>query len=159
MNINFKISFTKWLVAVGAESEEIAMQNQRQMRVLEAIYPQHCPSVSSEMQDSFCDDSQTLISSLTAVEDEDPSEQLETGSSFGQFQRTSAQNIQQYDIPAHTSDTEHSLGDALQSALTTAQGDTAAARILGSTEPDVVAAASAAFTAIMKSNEHGSMIC
>ncbi|KAG6498885.1 zinc finger CCCH domain-containing protein 30-like [Zingiber officinale] len=153
----------KWLVAAGAESEEIAIQNQRQMRVLEAIYPRSTsvppnPSVSSEVQDSFCDDSQTLTIPITAVEDEDPSEQLETGSSLGQFQRTSAQNIQQYDIPAHTSATEHSHGDALQSALAMAQGDTAAARILGSTEPDVVAAASAAFTAIMKSNEQGNMI-
>ncbi|XP_074576299.1 zinc finger CCCH domain-containing protein 6 [Curcuma longa] len=157
----------KWLVAAGAESEEVTVQNQRQVRVLEAIYPRSTsippnPSVSSEVQDSFCNDSQTPTIPITAVEDEDPSEQLETDPGYSQFQETTARNLQgsirQQDIQDHTLDAERSQVLALQSALTMSQGDTTAARILGSAEPDVVAAASAAFTAIMKSNEQGSMI-
>ncbi|KAG6536198.1 zinc finger CCCH domain-containing protein 30-like [Zingiber officinale] len=157
---------TKWLVAAGAESEEATVQNQRQVRVLESIYPRSTsippnPSVSSEVQDSFWDDSQTPTIPISAVEDEDPSEQLEIDPLDSQFQQT-AQNLQgsirRQDIQDHTSDTERSQVSALQAALTMSQGDTTAARILGSTAPDVVAAASAAFTAIMKSNEQGSMI-
>ncbi|URD72087.1 zinc finger CCCH domain-containing protein [Musa troglodytarum] len=160
----------EWVVVAGEESSEVAVQDQRQLRILEAIYPRvpsipPNPSVSSEVQDSFYDDTRTPAIPITAIEDEESSEQIETAaptSSSTQNQRTSAQNLQsmqgKHDILNLELVTEQFQGHVAQPAPTVPRSETTAGKIPPIAEPDVIAAASAAFTAIMKSNEEGSMI-
>ncbi|THU64089.1 hypothetical protein C4D60_Mb01t22780 [Musa balbisiana] len=160
----------EWVVVAGEESSEVAVQDQRQLRILEAIYPRvpsipPNPSVSSEVQDSFYDDTRTPVIPITAIEDEESSEQLETAApifSSTQNQQTSAQNLQsmqgKHDILNLELITEQFQGHVTQPAPTVPRSETTSGRIPPIAEPDVIAAASAAFTAIMKTNEEGSMI-
>ncbi|WOK95343.1 zinc finger CCCH domain-containing protein 30 [Canna indica] len=158
----------KWVVVAGEESEEVDVQNKRQMRVLEAIYPRLSsippnPSVLPEVQDSFYDDFQTPVIPITAIEEEDSLDaSAPSTSSSTQFHQTNAHNLQgmsaRHDLQNFKLDTEQSQGHPVQVAPSVPHSDTAAGRTSATAEPDVLAAASAAFTAIMKSNEEGSMI-
>ncbi|KAL1309345.1 hypothetical protein HN51_052045 [Arachis hypogaea] len=65
-----------WQVVAGEESKEVEDQCQREMRVLEAIYPRPSsippnPSVSADVEASQCIDSQTTLIPITPMEDED----------------------------------------------------------------------------------------
>ncbi|CAD5181649.1 unnamed protein product [Musa acuminata subsp. malaccensis] len=157
----------EWLVAAGEESAEVAVQSQRQVSLLEAIYPRLTsvppnPSVSSEVQDSVYNDFQTPVIPVTAIEDEDSSEQFETARSAAaspQVQQTNDHNLQgmikKHDLPNLNSVTTQIQHRDVQ---TMHHGETTAGRIIQIAKPDVATAASAAFTAIMKSSEDGSMI-
>ncbi|RRT81992.1 hypothetical protein B296_00020283, partial [Ensete ventricosum] len=162
----------EWLVTAGEESAEVAVQSQRQhdlpsftcfvFSLTSNLNLKYSPSVSSEVQDSFYNDSRTPVIPVTAIEDEDSSERFETATSTAassQIQQTNDQNLQdmikKHDLPNLNSVTTQFRGHDVQ---TMHHGETAAGRILQIAEPDVVAAASAAFTAIMKSSEDGSMI-
>ncbi|CAI0435796.1 unnamed protein product [Linum tenue] len=120
----------QWIVVAGEESQDVEAQNQREMRVLEAVYPRPSaiptnPAFPGET-DSHHNDDHVLLIPIAVIEDEDSSDIVGT---------MSAQQPQSSSAP----------GVAPQFASTAA-------------EPDVVAAASAAFAAINRSNEQGSLI-
>ncbi|KAL6844419.1 hypothetical protein ACP4OV_026092 [Aristida adscensionis] len=147
-----------WFVVAGEESVEAALQNERVFGALEAIYPRPSnippnPFVSPDVMDSHYDDSQTQLVPLIPVEEDDASDQLEEP---------------HIDLPNnyHQSD---KYGSAMSSVpqvsdapITTSQqqtnGSISGASSSLTTEPDVLAAASAAYTAIMQSNQMGNMI-
>ncbi|KAG0501802.1 hypothetical protein HPP92_001874 [Vanilla planifolia] len=133
-----------WLVVAGEESEEVALQDRRQLEVLEAVYPRLSsippdPSVTPEVQAVCADDSNASIIPIIAIEDGD---------------------VLDYDpsipstAPLLNPLVEHSfpIKEPPRQLPSAAPGPASLA------EPDVAAAASAAFTAIMRSNEEGSLI-
>ncbi|KAG9140262.1 hypothetical protein Leryth_014711 [Lithospermum erythrorhizon] len=68
----------KWLVVSGEESKEVNVQTQREMRMLEAIYPRQSaippnPLLASA-EESFHDDHATLVVPITAIEEEEEEE-------------------------------------------------------------------------------------
>ncbi|XP_017696038.1 zinc finger CCCH domain-containing protein 30 [Phoenix dactylifera] len=162
----------EWVVVAGEESEELAVENRRQLGVLEAIYPRlsvipATPFVSSEVQNSYYDDSQTPLIPIIPIEDEDTSEQqletpipIDASIQFHQpdIQKKLADIGTPRVLPALRPAMEHSLKNAVPQAPTLPPGETPAIGAVLSAEPDVVAAAAAAFTAIMKSSEEGSLI-
>ncbi|KAI4336805.1 hypothetical protein L6164_015286 [Bauhinia variegata] len=69
------LNFT-WQVVAGEESKEVEDENQREMRVLEAIYPRPSsippnPSVSTDVENCHCIDVQAPSIPITPIEDED----------------------------------------------------------------------------------------
>lgn len=65
-----------WRVVAGEESKEVEIQSQREMRVLEAIYPRPSaippnPSTISGAEDPVYHDQQTPLIPITPIEDED----------------------------------------------------------------------------------------
>ncbi|CAO2044108.1 unnamed protein product [Urochloa humidicola] len=148
-----------WLVVAGEESVETALQNERIFGALEAIYPRPSnippnPFVSPDVKDSYFDDSRTQLVPLIPVEEDDASDQLEEPPvcpphSYHQSAKYDSAIVrvpQASDAPFATAQQQPN------GSITTAS----AASI--STEPDAVAAASAAYTAIMQSNQMGNMI-
>lgn len=132
----------EWLIGAGGESKEVAVQNQRQLGVLEAIYPHpsltpQTPFDSPEAQDSYLDNSHIPDVPMIPVEDD---EESDIPSSSGTYEKLHKQ-------PKTVAEVNCNLIPGLPAALT-----------VPGVEPDIVAAASAAFTAIMRSNEEGSLI-
>ncbi|KAL0904987.1 hypothetical protein M5K25_027156 [Dendrobium thyrsiflorum] len=148
----------EWLVVAGEESQEIASQDRRQLGVLEAVYPRLSsippdPCVSTDVQLVQFDDSQTLLIPIVAVEDEDTADQDETAPT----------TISSYFIPPIAAAPERSLHSSIPPIpnLPPVQQPLSMNSDHGpgtSVKPDIAAAASAAFTAIMRSNEEGSLI-
>lgn len=138
-----------WQVVAGEQTEEAEVQKQRELRVLEAIYPRpsaipSSPSVSSELEELPRPDNQIPIVPVTPIEEEDvtlPSSDPPTTSTSSQMQTLPVSSSQGF--PPQPQNNMRA---------------TPQPRNLPGVEPDVVAAASAAFTAIMKSNEQGSLI-
>ncbi|XP_020113071.1 zinc finger CCCH domain-containing protein 30-like isoform X2 [Ananas comosus] len=159
-----------WSVVAGEESEEASAEAHRELAVLEAIYPRQSsippnPSVSPEVRDSSHDDSQTPLVPITAIEDEDAFDRLETSLSVdgsNTFQQPAVHNTPEARTPSSSLPDrtrlimEHLQQKAATSALGGEKLAVNGARL--ATEPDVAAAAAAAFTAIMRSNEQGSLI-
>ncbi|KAL5216686.1 hypothetical protein ABZP36_008087 [Zizania latifolia] len=130
-----------WRVVAGEESKEIDIQNDRIFGTLEAIYPRPSnippnPFVSPDLKDSHYDDSKTLLVPLI----DDASDQLEVPPLY---QCDSANMLQVSNASDSTEKQQSSIG-AIRSGFTI--------------EPDVMAAASAACTAMIQSNQNGSMI-
>ncbi|XP_020160870.1 zinc finger CCCH domain-containing protein 30 isoform X1 [Aegilops tauschii subsp. strangulata] len=140
-----------WHLASGEESREIAVQNERMFGVLEAIYPRASnippnPFVSPDVKDSHYDDSGTPLVPVIPVEDDDASDQsegplLDQPNDYHQFDNYGPAEINGLQVS--------------NTPITPAQQQPG-----GSTgvEADVLAAASAAYTAIMQSNQKGSMV-
>jgi hypothetical protein len=115
---------------------------------------QSSPFVSPDVKDSYFDDSRTQLVPLIPVEEDDASDQLEEQSvgppnSYHQSHKYDSATVR---VP-----------QASDAPFTTAQqqpnGSINTASAAGiSSEPDAVAAASAAYTAIMQSNQMGNMI-
>ncbi|CAH2036774.1 unnamed protein product [Thlaspi arvense] len=66
----------EWRVVAGDESKEVEAQNQRELRVLEAFYPGASsippnPAVPADVENSDCDDQQTIVIPILPVEDDD----------------------------------------------------------------------------------------
>ncbi|KAG7592326.1 Zinc finger CCCH-type [Arabidopsis thaliana x Arabidopsis arenosa] len=66
----------EWRVVAGDESKEVEVQNQRELRVLEAFYPGASsippnPSVPADVENSLHDDQQTIVIPILPVEDDD----------------------------------------------------------------------------------------
>ncbi|KAK9271270.1 hypothetical protein L1049_026860 [Liquidambar formosana] len=152
----FVLNFT-WQVVSGEESKEVEVQNQREMRVLEAVYPRPSaippnPSVSMDIEDSYQDDRQTPLIPMTPIEDEDVTADVQ--SDF----------VAPINVPISSQPPLLAPGIPLASqcgaasVLNPPANERPAAGMVLGVEPDVVAAASAAFTAIMKSNEQGNLI-
>ncbi|CAN6236556.1 unnamed protein product [Urochloa humidicola] len=141
------------------ESVEAALQNERIFGALEAIYPRPSnippnPFVSPDVSDSYFDDSRTQLVPLIPVEEDDASDQLEEPPVGAP---NSVHQSDKYDSAIvrvlHGSDAPFST------AQQQCNGSINIASAAGiSTEPDAVAAASAAYTAIMQSNQMGNMI-
>ncbi|XP_030527137.2 zinc finger CCCH domain-containing protein 6 [Rhodamnia argentea] len=147
----------EWQVVAGEESEEVDVQNQREMRVLEAVYPRPSaipqnPVASSDLQDFDQNESQIPMVPITPIEDEEI-----PGDASSDF-------VPQLGVPvtSHPSLLASGVSHPLQTTgpvvANTATNQNLIASTLHGVEPDVAAAASAAFTALMKSNEHGNMI-
>ncbi|GMI91310.1 hypothetical protein like AT1G19860 [Hibiscus trionum] len=65
-----------WQVVAGEESKEVEIQNQREVRVLEAVYPRPSaiptnPSISADVENCHYDDNLTPQTPITPIEDED----------------------------------------------------------------------------------------
>ncbi|RDX62279.1 Zinc finger CCCH domain-containing protein 6 [Mucuna pruriens] len=130
-----------WQVASGEESEEVEVQHQREMRVLEAIYPRISsippnPSVSTDVEDSHYMDGQTALIPITPIEDEDAAAEALSDS------------LEPFDVSQSLELPRGILKDS--NSATSMQ----VPRGLASD----VAAASVALTNIVKSNEHGKLI-
>ncbi|KAK1686330.1 hypothetical protein QYE76_047178 [Lolium multiflorum] len=147
-----------WHVASGEESKEIAIQNERMFGALEAMYPRASnippnPFVSPDVKDSRYDDSQTLLVPLIPVEDDDASDQPEAPllDMPNNHHHSGKYDPERINVPQIS----HTLISAAQQQH---YGSNGATSYDLSVEPDVLAAASAAFTAIMQSNQKGNMV-
>lgn len=107
----------------------------------------HSPSVLADAEFSHQDDEQTLSIPITPIEDEDA-----VPDAFSHPVAPSSQSFQQ--PPGIPSLSQHG---ALNLANPLASERPPAGAVVGA-EPDVAAAASAAYTAIMSSNEQGNLI-
>lgn len=130
-----------WHVVAGEESKEAGAQNRRELRVLEAVYPRlsaipPSPSESMDVKEYHNnDDCNTLLIPITPIEEDDEEEE---------HIRSSMEHLLKPKFPF----TEKEPGnEKLPSGISP-----------GGSEADVIAAASAALTAIMKTQEQGSMI-
>ncbi|KAK9129574.1 hypothetical protein Sjap_010061 [Stephania japonica] len=148
-----------WQVVAGEESKEVEVQTQRELRVLEAIYPHSSaiplsPSVSSEVEACRFDDNQTPVVPITAIEDEeanDPSSNLVAENNIATTSQLPMLP------PSFLANVNHLTSQgSIPAGLRPPTSDKPPT--IPGVEPDVVLAASAAFTAIMRSNEQGSMI-
>ncbi|KAK7352264.1 hypothetical protein VNO80_17683 [Phaseolus coccineus] len=130
-----------WQVVCGEESKEVEDQRQREMRVLEAIYPRISsippnPSVSVDAEDSNYIDGQPALIPITPIEDEDGAAEA-LSDSLEPFDAS-----QSLELPPGILKNSNSVTS------------TQFARGLTSD----VAAASVALSNIVKSNEHGKLI-
>ncbi|XP_050237907.1 zinc finger CCCH domain-containing protein 6 [Mercurialis annua] len=141
-----------WQVVAGEESEDVEVQNQREMRVLEAVYPRSSaiptnPIFCPDVEDFRHGDHQVPLIPIHPIEDEDATDL--------------ASDVKgSHDVPI--SSQSQLLAPPAQCSIpfisNTPINEKPAAGVLPGVEPDVVAAASAAFSAINKSNEQGSLI-
>ncbi|KAI3464866.1 hypothetical protein Pfo_021529 [Paulownia fortunei] len=139
-----------WRVVAGEESRETEPQNQREMRVLEAIYPRPSaippnPSALVGVEDSINNDQYTPLVPITPIEDEDTA--LDT--SFGSM---AANNNPMISQPLHLS---HGTFSSQGSAAINPHANGISA--IG-VEPDIVAAAQAALTSVMSNSDQGNLI-
>ncbi|GJS95353.1 ataxia telangiectasia mutated family protein [Tanacetum coccineum] len=124
-----------WQVAAGEESKELEVENQREMRVLEAVYPRASsipPNPASAMgaeESSHYNDQHTPIIPITPIEDEDMTP--DTSSSV---------------TPPATSVASHSANGMVPSGMT------------HGVEPDVMTAAYTALNAAMSNTTQASLI-
>ncbi|XP_019055019.1 PREDICTED: zinc finger CCCH domain-containing protein 6 isoform X3 [Nelumbo nucifera] len=150
-----------WQVVAGEESKEAEVQNQREMRVLEAVYPRPSsippsPSVSADIENYSQDDNEVLLIPIIPIEDEDAADQ----SSNSVVPTTTPISVQQPVFPQGllVPGSVHSSKCNLPVSPKPMANEKPASMTVPGVEPDVVAAASAAFTSIMRSNEQGSLI-
>ncbi|KAF2310084.1 hypothetical protein GH714_006483 [Hevea brasiliensis] len=144
-----------WQVVSGEESKEVEVQNQREMRVLEAVYPRTSaipsnPTFSADLADSRNSDLEVPLIPITPIEDEDATDA--PSDLMGPFNvpMSSQSQLLASGIPPPQC--------SIPSISSTPVNEKPASGALLGVEPDVVAAASAAFAAINKSNEQGSLI-
>lgn len=145
----FEVDST-WRVVAGEESREIEAQNQRQMRVLEAIYPRPSaippnPSALVGAEDSSVNDQFTPLVPITPIEDEDATLDTPLNSMAANSNPLLLQ-------PQHSSHASFSSPGSSSINLH-ANGFPAA-----SVEPDIVAAAQAALTSVMSNADQGNLI-
>ncbi|KAE8714423.1 Mitochondrial [Hibiscus syriacus] len=132
-----------WQVVAGEESKEVEIQNQREVRVLEAVYPRPSaiptnPSVSADIGNCYYDDQLTPQIPVTPIEDEDAA--IET-----------LLNSQPQMLPPGIL---HNLHCSMPS-VSSASAEKPDAGMVVNVEPGVAAAA---FAVINQSNEPGNMI-
>lgn len=139
-----------WRVVAGEESAEIETQNEREMRVLEAIYPRPsaipknpCELVGAEV--STNNDQCTPVVPITPIEDEDAS--LDTSYASLASNRTPMIAQQQH--------SPHGTFSSQPNATTLKP--TMGFSVTGM-EPDIVAAAQAALSSVMSNSDQGNLI-
>ncbi|KAJ0024072.1 hypothetical protein Pint_09113 [Pistacia integerrima] len=147
-----------WQVVAGDESKEVEIQNQREMRVLEAVYPRPSaippnPSVSVDIECAHYNDQQTPLIPITPIEDEEAAADTPSGSvaSFN-VSMSSQPPLLPPGIPAPPP------GNILGVSNTAVNEKPAASGMALGVDPEVVAAASAALNEMTKSNEHVNLI-
>ncbi|CAA6655908.1 unnamed protein product [Spirodela intermedia] len=153
----------EWLVVAGEESKEVELQNQRQLGVFEAIYPRLSsippnPISSEESQDLHHDEAQTPLIPVNAIED-DPTDELDLQAALdtSRYEQQHSEVIERVtmDIPT----LPRGPAEGAESGVPSMPNDGKPVFAFPpGVEPDVVAAASAAFTALMRSSEEGSLI-
>ncbi|KAJ8772632.1 hypothetical protein K2173_027809 [Erythroxylum novogranatense] len=141
-----------WRVVAGEESEDVEAQNQRELRVLEAVYPRPSvippnPTFAADAQD-YGDHQVTLIP-ITPIEDEDTVETSSDGLEPCNVAMSSHSQLLAFGAFPHCS---------TPNIPSTSANENQTAGVFHRIEPDVVTAASAAFTAINKNNENGGLI-
>ncbi|PON70767.1 Zinc finger, CCCH-type [Parasponia andersonii] len=141
----------EWRVVAGEENQEAGIQNQREMRVLEAVYPRPSaippnPSDMLNTEDSRYDDRQTPSIPITAIEDEDVAAD------------SSSEPMAPFDVPLSLQQSvgvpSSSQHGAPNMASAPAPEKAAAGMALG-TEPGLF---TAALTGLVNSNEQGNLI-
>lgn len=152
----FQLDIT-WQVVAGEESQEVEIENQRERRVLEAVYPRPSaippnPSVSMDIEQSQYSDQQTPLIPITPIEDEEAALDAPSGliAPFS-ISMSSQPPVLAHGVPPPSQVSIPTTANSLVSEKR------ASGMALG-VDPDVVAAASAALTQISKSNEHGNLI-
>ncbi|KAB1201874.1 Zinc finger CCCH domain-containing protein 30 [Morella rubra] len=139
-----------WQVVAGEESKEVEAQKLRASRMLEAVYPRPSaippsPSVSLDIENERYDDSLTPLVPINPIEEEDsedlPSEPTVDLNNLvcSQPSASGPMNIPTSSAPAAPASEKSAPGISHVGA-------------------DVIAAASTALAAIMKSNQQGSLI-
>ncbi|XP_022757829.1 zinc finger CCCH domain-containing protein 6-like isoform X1 [Durio zibethinus] len=145
-----------WQVIAGEESKEVEIQNQREVGLLEAVYPRPSaiptnPSVSADAESCHYDDHRTPQIPITPIEDEDAA--IETSDVLAPFSAPISSQLRLLAPgilpPLHC---------GMPSVSSASGNEKPAAAMVLNVEPSVAAAASAAFTAINQSNECGNMI-
>ncbi|KAH1252288.1 hypothetical protein AAZX31_04G025100 [Glycine max] len=131
-----------WRVVSGEESKEAEDQCQREMRVLEAIYPRISsiplnPSVSMDVEEFHCIDGQTTLIPITPVEDED----------------AAAETLSYSLEPFHVSQSLQLASGVLKDS-----NSATSMQLACGLASDVAVAASVALTNLVKSNEHGNFV-
>ncbi|KAJ8561332.1 hypothetical protein K7X08_027522 [Anisodus acutangulus] len=141
----------KWQVVAGEESNEMEIQKQREMRVLEAIYPRESsippnPSIGPG-EETLHNDQHTPVIPITPVEEEEVADP-----SYGTVQPTNAvvstAQVMQSGVPL----SNRSAGNNFPVHGNSSSG------VVPGVEPDVAAAAQAALTALMADNGQGNLI-
>ncbi|XP_048493754.1 zinc finger CCCH domain-containing protein 6 isoform X1 [Beta vulgaris subsp. vulgaris] len=143
-----------WHVVAGEFSEEIWTQKCRQMEVLEAVYPHPCdvppsPSVSPGLEKCDCDDHKTPVIPLIPIEEEGAVDHESPPCPIHACSNSVA--MKQDDVEVRLA--EHNTPEKLKVII-----NEKPIGLSTGLDADIVAAASAAFTAIMKCNEQGSLI-
>ncbi|XP_052201632.1 zinc finger CCCH domain-containing protein 6 [Diospyros lotus] len=146
-----------WQVVAGEESKEVDIQNQREMRMLEAVYPRPSaippnPSVSMDTGDPPYNDLNTTLIPITPIEDEDAAADAAVDPVA---QNASAMSSQVLLLPPGMPPASQFSTTASPNLITS--GNTAAG-IFPGLEPDVAAAAYAALSAVVSSNDQGNLI-
>ncbi|XWS45528.1 hypothetical protein CRYUN_Cryun15aG0144300 [Craigia yunnanensis] len=151
----FVLNFN-WHVAAGEETKEVEAQKLREMRVLEAVYPRlsvipPSPSVSLDVEVESYDDSRIPLVPLTPIEDEVAA----VLSDFVAQPKTPSNSERAAFLmpPGLSVSGTHSMPYCPSSAAESPVLD-----MLPGVSSDVIVAASAALTAVMKSKEQGSLI-
>lgn len=157
-----------WQVVAGEESQEVETQKDRQMKVFEAMYPRlsdvpPSPAVSLGVNDERYDDRQTPLVPLNPLEDEDedtdvPSElaHKNTLSDIPTLKYTRSDFPAQKNTPQNpfTQAAPNTLHHNIPAPVPPPNGNPPT----GGINPDVMLAASAVLTTLMKTKEEGSMI-
>ncbi|CAK7346245.1 unnamed protein product [Dovyalis caffra] len=139
-----------WQVVSGEESKEMEVQNQREMRVLEAVYPRPSaippnPAFTVDSESSQCNDHQIPLIPITPIEDEDAADAPSDLMGPSMVPMSPQAQLLASCVPSS------------QSSIPSIPTEKPKIDLPG-VEPEVAAAASAAFAAVNKSNEQGSLI-
>ncbi|GLJ17803.1 hypothetical protein SUGI_0311250 [Cryptomeria japonica] len=160
-----------WKVAVGDDSEEIKTQCEREVRFLEAVYPRPSAIPPSPVEPTEpygeLDDSETALIPLTPIEEEEVGDLEDSTPVFSSHESSQSSGNNSSGVSLFGGNNIH--GPLLNSTAMQSFGDDSNTRAEEpkniptspsnlTIEPDVAAAAKAAFFAIMRSNEEGSMI-
>ncbi|GAB4852496.1 hypothetical protein Ancab_016710 [Ancistrocladus abbreviatus] len=147
-----------WLVVAGEESREVEIQSQRELRVLEAIYPRPSaippnPALLLDTENSVNDDQQTPLIPITPIEEEDIAGDLLCGSAPPPSASISSHALlSALGTPSLLQDTSSSyVPRPLENGRLAAGHDV-------SDQADIASAACAALTALLKSNESGTLV-
>ncbi|KAB5556807.1 hypothetical protein DKX38_007716 [Salix brachista] len=145
---------SNWHVTAGEESQESQAQKLREMRALEAVYPRPSsvppsPVVSVDVEDADYDDSLTPIIPLVPVEEEEAPEL--PPDLTGPLKTSQPPALPPFILSSGTLNTSKCNTPALN-PLKPAFGK------LPNPGTNLISAASAAVTAIMKNKGHGSLI-
>ncbi|KAK9285878.1 hypothetical protein L1049_025079 [Liquidambar formosana] len=158
----FVLSYN-WHMVAGEESKEVEAQKLREMRVLEAVYPRPSaippsPSNSLDIEEYHHDDDRhTPIIPITPIEDEDATDlpsDLTAPINTPPLTLQPPPALPQGLVASGTPNTTQSNNPAPKPPAS----EKPVLGMLPGLEADVVAAASAALSAIVKSKEQGSMI-
>ncbi|CAK9196485.1 unnamed protein product, partial [Sphagnum troendelagicum] len=132
-----------WRVVAGGESKEVALQRQREVRVLEAVYPRtssipESPAEPLEPQLPF-NDEMTVVIPVVPVDDDtlDQDDGLTS-------------TVDKLHFPQESAAKDPSSKPSLPAVPPSCQTET---------EPDVIAAAAAAYAALSQSNDHTKIDC
>ncbi|XAR64175.1 hypothetical protein NMG60_11024420 [Bertholletia excelsa] len=143
-----------WQVVAGEESKEVETQNQREMRVLEAVYPRPSaiplnPSAIMGIEDYPHNDLNTPTIPITPIEEEDPA----TDAAIEPIPQSAIPVSSQ--VPFGPGLPPASLGNASNFSNYTINGNADSAP---GVDPEVAAAAFTALSALLTSNGQANLI-